>query len=440
MVVWIFVCVKSERALIVYFKFRDANLNIIKNSYWISAERVVTVLGLIFVTSYVARYIGPENFGKLAFSTTVFAVIQSISLLGTDSIIFKRACDNKTSCFKLMFAVKKLRAFIHLSLSTIALIWFYFNSDYLTFVFLLASCISVYFITQDVLRVFNEATLNSKKNTIANLVGLVVAISLRYFIAVLSLDPAWLAAPIILISLIPYLIRRLNYRRQHNAVIISEVQRRKYISYALAVGLPLAISGVSVTIYTKFSQFVLAHYCGDRELGVFSAASTIATSWVFIPLSIITSYFSIIYKEKIKGNIDRLVRQVNKITFLISLLAVIGVLLTGREVLSFLFGNAYSSAYYTLVLLTIASLFSVMGVVSYRYIIKKSGYHYLSIKALMVTITSVISAFIFVPGHGNIGAAYSILLTEFASLTLFNYFFRRGEIGRMHLSIFSLNK
>ncbi|MBH2770188.1 oligosaccharide flippase family protein [Serratia bockelmannii] len=415
-------------------------MNILKNSYWISAEKIVTVLGLIFVTSYVAKYIGPENFGKLAFSTTIFAVIQSISLLGTDSIIFKRACANKNSCFKLMSAVKRLRAFIHLSLSALALIWFYFNSDYLTFIFLLASCISVYFVTQDVLRVFNEATLNSKKNTLANLVGLVVAIFFRYVIAVLSLDPAWLAAPIILVSLIPYLIRKWNYRLQHKIVIISEFQRRRYIYYTLVVGVPLAISGISVTIYTRFSQFVLIYYYGDSELGVFSAASTIATSWAFIPLSIVTSYFSIIYKEKTKENIEHYVLQANKIAFSISILAVVGVLLTGREVLSFLFGNAYLSAYYTLVLLTVASLFSVMGVVSYRYIIKKSGYHYLSIKALMVTITSIISAIFFVPGHGSIGAAYSILLTEFASLTFFNYFFRRGEIGKMHLSMFSLNK
>lgn len=116
------------------------------------------------------------------------------------------------------------------------------------------------------LRVFNEATLNSRKyNGKSSWFGW-------------SLDPAWLAAPIILILLIPYLTRRLNYRLQHNAVTISEVQRRKYISYALVVGLPLAISGVSVTIYTKFSQSVLVHYCGDSELGTFPAVSTIATS------------------------------------------------------------------------------------------------------------------------------------------------------------------
>jgi O-antigen/teichoic acid export membrane protein len=44
------------------------------------SEKIISIFGLIFVTSFVAKYIGPENFGKLTFAGSLFAIVQTISL------------------------------------------------------------------------------------------------------------------------------------------------------------------------------------------------------------------------------------------------------------------------------------------------------------------------------------------------------------------------
>ena len=60
-------------------KFKN---KIFLNSIWIILEKLIALFGLIFVTSFVAKYIGPESFGKLSFATTIFAVVQTLAIWG----------------------------------------------------------------------------------------------------------------------------------------------------------------------------------------------------------------------------------------------------------------------------------------------------------------------------------------------------------------------
>lgn len=50
---------------------------------------------VIFVTSFVAKYIGPYRFGQIALSIAIFQVVQVISQMGCDNILFKRASKKR---------------------------------------------------------------------------------------------------------------------------------------------------------------------------------------------------------------------------------------------------------------------------------------------------------------------------------------------------------
>ncbi|HHJ1290610.1 TPA: oligosaccharide flippase family protein, partial [Proteus mirabilis] len=84
--------------------FFSNNLSIIKNSSWIIIEKLLSIFGLIFITSYVAKYIGPDNFGKLSYAISIFIIIQTVSMLGTDTILFKRISKNRDSGISLMLS------------------------------------------------------------------------------------------------------------------------------------------------------------------------------------------------------------------------------------------------------------------------------------------------------------------------------------------------
>ena len=57
-------------------------------------EYVLKVISAIFVTVYIARYIGPENFGILTYVLAIVSVFMAISRLGMDSILVRELSMN----------------------------------------------------------------------------------------------------------------------------------------------------------------------------------------------------------------------------------------------------------------------------------------------------------------------------------------------------------
>lgn len=49
------------------------------NSLWMMSEKIIAIFGMLFVTSYVARYIGVEEFGQLALAIALFQIVQVIA-------------------------------------------------------------------------------------------------------------------------------------------------------------------------------------------------------------------------------------------------------------------------------------------------------------------------------------------------------------------------
>lgn len=74
------------------------------NALWMMSEKLVTLFGLFFVTSFVAKYIGPYRFGQLALAIAIFQVVQVVAQLGCDNIIFKRVSQKLISGLKLIYS------------------------------------------------------------------------------------------------------------------------------------------------------------------------------------------------------------------------------------------------------------------------------------------------------------------------------------------------
>ena len=87
------------------------------------------------VGSYVAKYIGPTNFGKITLATTLFTFVQTFTWFGNQEILFKRVSRNSKSGLQYLHATQRIRQVIFLLSSIPVLIWFYYYTDALSFVF-----------------------------------------------------------------------------------------------------------------------------------------------------------------------------------------------------------------------------------------------------------------------------------------------------------------
>ena len=402
---------------------------IISNSLWMMLEKFIGLFGLIFVTSYVAKYIGPSNFGKIALVATLFSFVQTLTWFGNQEILFKRVSKNENSGLQYLFSTQNLRKLLFLFFTIPVLLSLYFYADFLTVVFGIATAFATYFITQDIYAIYNNATLNSYINALVNMLGLIVALIIRYIVVALEMNYAFLAIPIILTTLIPFLLKKYIFNKKQQATSISVGRYQRYYFFA---GGSLVMSTLAVSFYTQINSLLLAALTSTRELGLYAAAVTLGMSWSFINASIITSVLSRIYREKNSYYSYIMIAKLNIIIFFISLIAIVVLAVFGSWMLTLLYGDAYQSAYKLLIVLGLATMCSGLGTIIARLMIKEESYHYISKKMIFVAVSALPISYIMIYFFGLKGAAYSVLFIELLSLTLFNYFYKDGLIFKIH--------
>lgn len=412
---------------------------VFSNSAWMILEKFLGIFGLIFVNSYMAKYIGPENFGKLAFTISIFAFVQTFAWFGAQSVLFKRMSENLNSGMKLSLASQLLRRILYLVASVPCLLYLWFFSDALTFIFGLGNCVASYFIISDIYSIYNNSQLTSYVNALSNIIGLGFALLLRFILVFSTAEAYTMIFPVIIIALVPYLIRKwyFHYANKHSFKVNKS---NKYNKYVLITGGSLVLSTLSITLYTQISNIFLAKYTSFSELGIYNIGLTIGGAWAFVSIALITSYFPKIYATKNINEEKKLLKQIHLIAIGIGLGCLLVVTLLGKRLIGLLYGVEYIQATTLLPFIVIATTLSTLGTISYRYMIKFSGYRYLSIKMFIVSLLSVPLSYFLIKNYGAVGAATCFIIIELFSLTIGNYFFKNKLILDMHMYLIRIRR
>ncbi|MFV5391011.1 oligosaccharide flippase family protein [Acinetobacter towneri] len=411
---------------------------IFSNSAWMMLEKFLGIFGLIFVNSYMAKYIGPENFGKLAFTTSIFIFVQTLSWFGAQNILFKRFSENVQSGIRLAISTQLMRNSIYFIISIFTLIYLWFSSDTLTFIFGIGNFIASYFLVNDFFSIHNNSQLISIVNALTNIIGLFLALTLRFVLVLFEADAYTMILPIIIMTMIPFFLRKSYFFKKYRK-IQNKKYNKKYNNYMFMTGGSLVLSTLSIVLYTQISNIFLAKFTSFADLGIYNVALTLGAAWNFINIALITSYFSKIYAASNDLVELRYLRQIHWLVILVTFSAMTVVFLFGSWGVSVLYGEEFIDATKLLPFIVFATMLSALGTISYRYMMKLNGYKYLSIKMLTVSLLSIPLSYFSIQSYGILGAAYSFIVIELFSLTIANYLFKNGYILKTHLNVFGLN-
>lgn len=412
------------------------NKKIFSNSLWMMSEKLVSIFGLIFVTSFVARYIGPENFGKLTFASSIFAIIQTCAMFGSENIIFQKTAKDRSVGEYVIQSTVAIRNILYISLSLLTLIYIYVVADHLTFVFSLATSIAIFFAVHDVYAIYFNAILESKINAYCNVLGLVVSLIVRYGIAKFQLAIELLSVPIILITFIPFFARKYLFIKKKiikSSLVDHKIKR--YRKLMLGIGKKLIIYSLSVSIFTKTSQLILG-LKSKFDLGIYTVAMTLGNSFYFVLAAIISSYFTQIYAEKDVVKSEKMVAKLSVVIILISISVMLFLKMSGSWIVNALYGPSYQSVNDILIVSVFVTLFSGLSTIAEKYLFKFNAYDYLKKKTFYLFVLNLTVSFCLIDQFGIYGAIYAILITEIISYTIFNYFYKSANIYGTQKRIF----
>ena len=79
------------------------------NSFWLIGDKLIKLFVAVFVSAWVARYLGPEQFGILAYATAFVAMFHAFSLLGLDNIVVRDVASNPDKASNILGTALRLR-------------------------------------------------------------------------------------------------------------------------------------------------------------------------------------------------------------------------------------------------------------------------------------------------------------------------------------------
>lgn len=399
------------------------NKSMLNNLIWLLSEKVVRLVVGFLVSIWLARYLGPENFGILAYSLATLMVAQSISKLGLDGIVIRDLSTSKTPEVLISTTIA-MRFFTGTLVYLILLLALYIFEDKQTVIIFSMVGLSLVFQNCETIDLYFQSISKNKLSVISKLSSYIIINIIRA--ACIYFDcPLYIFAILVSVEFAITSIFLFSVYTKLNLKLVKA-------DFSIAHGLikeswPFMLSSLASVIYMRVDQIFIKNYLSNEFLGYYSIVVALSSQFHFIPMvfqKIFTPYLS-----KLKVNNIELYEM--RIENLFSLYALIGWLICipiyylSDYIVVTLYGPSYSPSVDVLKIYIFTNFFIMMGMgqTIWMTIERKSK---LSLKrTIFGLIVCLIMNLLLVPEYGLIGAAISSVSAQAAQSVLSNIFFER---------------
>ena len=382
------------------------------NTSWMFGEQVLRMLVGLFVGIYVARYLGPEQFGVYSYVVAFVALFGAVANLGLDGIVVRDLVnqpDERDSYLGTAFWLKQIGAL--LMLATLAIAVRFTSNDAITnlYIFIIAS--GLIFHSFAVVDSYFQSETLSKYVSIAKLIQLALSSVLKLYLIFIQADLFWF----VLVSVIDQITLALSlafaYRRQQ----IGSFLRHFDLGAAKAMlknSWPLILSGMAVMLYMRIDQIMIKEMLGEREVGVYSAAIRLSEAWYFVPMIIATSLFPAIVKaRKVDQELYNMrLQSLYTIMIYFAVGVALPVALMAEHIVAILYGVQYQEAGRVLSIHVWSGIFVGLGVVNGQWFLAENLQGLAIRNTLIGAGANVILNYILIPLYGVPGAAVATFI------------------------------
>jgi O-antigen/teichoic acid export membrane protein len=391
----------------------------INNTGWLFGDKVLRLgLGLL-VGVWVARYLGPEQFGLLNYAVAVVALFGAVASVGLNGIVVRDLVNqpeaaNSTlgSSFTLQFvgglvafalavlAIQLLRPDEPLAKQIVALLGF-----------------TLIFKASDVVRYWFESQVQSRYVVWVDN-GVFLVLVLIKIALVLGNAPLMAFVWVIFAEALLVAIGLLVVYARRGGRLASWRTSAGRIKRLLADSWPLVLSGLAVMIYMRIDQIMLGQMLGDEAVGVYTAATRISEVWYFVPTAIISSVLPALIAAR-KADSALFLARMQKLydfMFLLAIAVAIPMSFLSDPVMTLLFGDAYAGAGGILSIHIWSGVFVFLGLASSQWLILEGRQKAILQRTLLGAIINVFANMLLIPAYGAVGAAYATVLSYFIAV------------------------
>lgn len=196
--------------------------------------------------------------------------------------------------------------------------------------------------------------------------------------------------------------------------------KKKYIKFALTLGLPLVLHQLSITLLAQSDKIMIQKLVGNKEAGIYSIGVIITSVLAVIIFSIDSAWTPWFY-SKLSEEKYNILMEKNNILVIFFMFLTSGFILILPDIIHIMTDNSYWDSIYTTIPLAISIYLNFMYVfsVGIEYFLKKTGF--ISMVTVTCVFINIILNYFMIKRFGYIGAAYATCISRFFQF-LFHYF------------------
>lgn len=401
---WIFILPKFFRNRL---EGRQDLQKIIINTGWLFADKILRMAVGLFVSVWIARYLGPERFGLLSYAGAFVAIFSAIANLGLDGIVVRdivREPERKNEILGTVFFLKLLGGLFAFTMTMTTILLLRLD-DSLTCWLVGIIALGTFFQSFDTIDFWFQSQLQSRYSVYAKNSAFIFLTVVKVVLVLLEAPLvafAWAGTAEIVVGsggfVLAYWVSGEKISSWKRSLKLG--QRLLHDSWALI------FSSIIIVIYMRIDQVMLGEMIGGSEVGVYSAAVSLAEVWYFVPMAVVSSTFPSIVKARQESD-ELFYCRLQKLYNLMALMAyVVAVPITflAGPIVKLLFGAAYSKAGPMLALLIWAGMFTNLGVArsSFLTTMNWTKIHFLTV--FLGCVINVALNIILIPRYGGMGA------------------------------------
>lgn len=385
------------------------------NTGWLMAGQAVSLAAAFFIGTWLARYLGPENYGILNYAVAFSGLFSILASWGLDGILNReliRRPEERDVLLGTAFRLKIFGGIVALFAAVAAAA----ISKEGAYTILLVSLISLSFILQayNVIGLYFQGQVQARASVKVQVIATLASSILKMVIIMSGGSLTWVALVYGLDTLWMGIGSVISYRQAHHYISDWSFSRR-VARDLLRDSWPMFLAGAAMLVYLKIDQVIVGRLLGDWEVGIYAAASKLSEAWYFLPTVICTSLFpAIMNAKKISAGLYR--RRLTGLYLLLIILAtVIAVVITifSHQLVYFLFGPEYWQSELILRIYIWSGIGFFWGSAATQYLMAENLVKTSFMVNAAAMVANIFLNFLLIPKLGLSGAAWATLIAYF---------------------------
>ena len=403
------------------------------NTGWLMLDKVLQICLAIFISAWVVRYLGSEDFGMLSYALSFVGLFSVFANLGIDEFIVRDIVlnpDNRDKILGTSLVLKFGGAFLSIILILLALQ--FTSTTFFERKIILIAATAQFFSSFGILNSFFQSQVKAKLSSSAGIILLVFSSTFKIILITSSLPLIYFAYLIFIekvlqagILIFLYNQRKLNIFDWKFSLSIS--------CYLLKNSWPLILSGIFISLNMKIDQTIIKELLDYKSVGVYAAAVRLSEAWYFIPSAIAASFFpAIINSKNVNENIylNRLARLFSLVLWL-SFIASLLIWFLAFDIIDFLYGNGFEKSAGILKIHVFGGIAVSFGIVWSKFMLIENMQKYIIIFHVISAFLNIMLNFLLIPKIGVIGAAYATFASYLGSQIIGILTFKRKIIFKL---------